>query len=99
VKREEGKPRKVVSEMKPMSEQEKKKQIDKLRLMCTCAGCPSYKGTSETTLLFCYTGKSNKIKNQRGCICGGCPVKKQQGLKHIYYCLWGTEAEQRDKKP
>jgi hypothetical protein len=85
----------VVSKMKIMPEQEEKRQIDRLRPICTCAGCPSIKGTGETALLFCYTGKSRKIKNQKGCICGGCPVKKQRGLKQVYYCLWGTEAEQR----
>jgi hypothetical protein len=75
-----------------------KKQVDKLRSLCICGTCPSFKGTGETALLFCYVGKSSKIKNQRGCICGGCPVKKQQGLRKVYFCLFGTEAGQLGAK-
>jgi hypothetical protein len=77
-----------------LAPQQDKKQIDKLRSVCTCGACPSSKGADETVLLFCYQGKSRKIKNQKGCICGGCPVKKQQGLKKVYFCLFGTEAAQ-----
>jgi len=84
--------------MMKSAQQQDKKLIDNLRSKCTCGACPTFKGTGETTLLFCYMGKSSKIKNQKGCICGGCPVKKQQGLKKVYFCLFGTEAEQQKAK-
>lgn len=76
------------------------KSIDtkKLTPMCTCGGCPSYKGTTETILLFCYTGKSGKIKKEKGCICPGCPVAKQMGLKRNYFCTRGNEKQQNSTK-
>jgi hypothetical protein len=78
--------------------QQDKKQIDKLRSMCVCGTCPTFKGAGEISLLFCYLERSGKIKSQKGCICGGCPVKKQQGLKKVYFCLFGTEAGQLREK-
>ena len=72
---------------------EKSPDSKKLTPMCTCGGCPSYKGTGETVLLFCYTGKSSKIKKEKGCICPGCPVAKQMGLKHNYFCTRGSEKQ------
>lgn len=77
---------------------QKSLDMKKLTSMCTCGGCPSYKGTGETALLFCYTTKSKKIRKEKGCVCGGCPVTKQMGLKYMYYCTRGTEKEQSGMK-
>ena len=77
----------------PEEEQMKKKQM--LANICTCKGCPSYEGTGENQVMFCSSGKSNYIADEKGCICDGCPVTPEMGLKNIYYCTRGNEAEQR----
>jgi len=74
-----------------------KAKTDMMRSICNCVGCPSYKGTGETALLFCLVDKSTKIKKEKGCICGGCPVTKEMKLTHTYYCTRGTEKEQMSK--
>ena len=77
----------------PEEEQMKKKQI--LASMCTCRGCPSYAGTGESQVMFCGSGKSSYITEEKGCICAECPVTPEMGLKNLYYCTRGNEAEQR----
>jgi hypothetical protein len=66
--------------------------------LCICGGCPSYKGTGETALMFCVTRKSRKIAKEKGCVCDRCPVTKQMSLKHDYYCTLGSEKEQSAPK-
>jgi len=77
----------------PEEEQMKKKQM--LASMCTCQGCPTYAGTGETRVMFCSTGKSGSITEEKGCTCAECPVTPEMGLTNLYYCIKGNEATQR----
>lgn len=78
-----------------MPEAERMKQIEQSKTMCICVGCPSYRGTGETGLLFCGIGKSSIIKEEKGCSCGLCPVVVHMGLTRLYYCTRGNEKDQR----
>ena len=80
--------------MGKMSPEEIKKKIAELTKMCLCGRCPTYKGTGETKLLFCMTGKSAIIKKENGCVCPTCPVTDKLDLKWIYYCIKGSGKEQ-----
>jgi len=82
-------------QMMSMPEDERAKQLEKLKAMCICPDCPSYVGTGEKGRLFCSTGKSSALKKEKGCTCGLCPVLVDMGLTRIYYCTRGSEAEQR----
>ncbi len=88
----------AMQKMKGMKKEEIKKMIEKNKQLCICGGCPSYndcaKGKKE--LLYCATGKSPScIKEEKGCLCPTCPITPMIGLKNAYYCLKGTEREQR----
>ena len=78
-----------------MPEEARMKMMAENKKMCTCAGCPSYTGTGETELLFCSTGKSAKITEEKGCICATCPVTPNMGLTNLYFCTKGSEAQIR----
>jgi len=80
--------------MGKMSPKEIKKKIAELTKMCLCGRCPTYKGTGETKLLFCMTGKSAIIKKENGCVCPTCPVTDKLDLRWIYYCIKGSGKEQ-----
>jgi len=86
---------KMMKKMKAMPEAERMKLMEQARTMCLCTKCPSYRGTGETELLFCSTGKSSIIKEEKGCSCGLCPVVAHMGLTRLYYCTRGNEREQR----
>lgn len=63
--------------------------------MCICPSCPSWVTCGEKGA-YCFPtiGKSKCITEENGCICGACPVTEKMGLKHIYYCIKGSEKEQ-----
>ncbi len=84
--------------MSKMSPKEIEAQIAQLTKMCICGKCPSYVGTGEKKLVFCATGKSTTLKNEKGCICMTCPVTGKLGMKWSYYCMRGTGKEQSSKK-
>jgi hypothetical protein len=47
-------------------------------------------------LLFCVTGKRPTCTfDKKGCVCPICPVKTTLGLKKAYYCIRGSEQEQK----
>lgn len=85
---------KTMETMGKMSPDEMKAKMAELTKICMCGKCPSYKGTGETRLLFCATGKSGIIKKEKGCVCPACPVTEKLGLRWIYYCTKGTGKEQ-----
>jgi hypothetical protein len=65
---------------------------------CTCSGCPTYNECMREKYeqLYCIIGRSPKCSFERkGCICPTCPVKDAAGLQKAYYCIKGTEEEQR----
>lgn len=80
--------------MAGMSDEEKMAKIKELKKMCICGSCPTYAGTGETELLFCSTGKSKVITEEKGCTCPGCPITPQMGLRWDYYCIKGPGREQ-----
>jgi len=80
--------------MSKMSLDEINARIAELTKICICGKCPSYKGTRETRLLFCTTGKSALIQKEKGCMCPGCPVTEKMGLRWLYYCMKGSGKEQ-----
>jgi len=78
--------------------EDQKRIIEENKKKCICEPCPSYtecmRGGNE--LLFCVTGKSaGCIFDKKGCICPSCPVKTILGLKKAYYCIKGSETEQK----
>ena len=85
----------VMQKFMALPENERMKQIGQSKTMCICKDCPSYTGTGETEVLFCGTGKSSVIKEEKGCTCGLCPVVSHMGLTRLYYCTRGNEKEQR----
>ncbi|MEE9594120.1 MAG: DUF2769 domain-containing protein [Candidatus Hydrothermarchaeales archaeon] len=83
--------------MAEMSEEQINAAMMENKKICAeyCGVCPSYTGTGETELMFCATGKSDKITEERGCICGGCPVQTQKmNLRWDFYCTKGSGREQ-----
>jgi len=68
------------------------------RAKCICDPCPTYNECmrADTSLLFCVLGKSqNCTFDKKGCLCPGCPVKSALGLTKAYYCIRGSENEQK----
>jgi hypothetical protein len=69
-----------------------------LRLQCICDGCPTYNECmrEKDELLFCLEGKSPACTfEKKGCLCPGCPVTDTAGLSKAYFCIRGTEQQQR----
>lgn len=74
------------------------KIIEENRGRCICDACPTYNECmrSDESLLFCVTGKSATCTfEKKGCLCPSCPVTTTLGLKKAYYCIKGTEQEQK----
>jgi len=72
--------------------------IEENRGKCICEPCPTYNECmrADESLLFCVTGKAvNCTFEKKGCICPTCLVTKLLGLKKAYYCIKGTEQDQR----
>lgn len=74
---------------------EVEKDVQTILSMCICPNCPSWVDCGDSGGFCVHTiGKSNCIVEESGCICGGCPVTEKMGLKHIFYCILGSEKEQ-----
>jgi hypothetical protein len=87
----------VMEKMAGMSPEEMQAKIKESAEICKdyCGNCPSYEDTGETALVFCATGKSDKIKEEKGCLCPGCPIQTDlMGLRWDYYCTKGSAREQ-----
>ena len=87
----------AMSDMATLSETEMK--MHELEQMCICRLCPTYNFCvkEKGELLFWAKGKTGCIGVPKGCDLSGCPVKDDLGLKHKFYCIKGTEREQRKK--
>lgn len=87
----------MAKKMEQMSPEEKKQAMMKNRSMCICGGCPTYNPCmrEKNELLFCAMGKSACAVEMNACICPTCPVTNMMGLTHAYYCIKGSEKEQR----
>ncbi len=72
-----------------------------LRDRCACPSCPTYTecARSNKELLFCIEGKSPTcITKAVRCICDTCPVELEYGMKNLFYCIEGSEAEKRRRR-
>lgn len=88
----------IMTELMSLPKAERDAKVAELSKLCTCATCPTYKGTGETKLLFCALGKSAVIKNEKECICPACPVTPAVELKWNFYCTRGSGLQQGRKK-
>lgn len=69
---------------------------------CVCGGCPTYNECmhEKSELLYCIAGRSPTCSfEKRGCSCPVCPVKVTLGLSNAYYCIKGSEQEQKSTRP
>jgi hypothetical protein len=66
--------------------------VDNVKL-CICPGCPTFKESHLSGLLFCARGKAKETVNQKGCLCMKCPVTKKYKLEDEYYCQIGKSAD------
>ncbi len=91
----------IMGELMRLPKAEIDAKVAELTKMCTCAGCPTYKGTGESKLLFCALGKSSVIKKEVDCICPSCPVTPAVALKWKFYCTRGSGLQQgkAERKP
>ncbi len=72
--------------------------ITPLKTLCNCPQCPTHTECAKKAMetLFCVTGRSFICMSEdRGCLCPVCPVASQLGLTRDFFCLRGSEAEQR----
>ena len=81
-----------------MSEEERMKATDANKALCICPNCPTYNECAQENgeLFYCAMGASPIcITKELGCICPACPITEKMGLTHDYFCVRGTEREQR----
>jgi len=68
------------------------------RARCICDPCPSYNECMRAAdeRVFCIIGKSPSCMfDKKGCICPNCPVWQAMGFKKSYYCIRGSELDQK----
>jgi hypothetical protein len=67
--------------------------------ICTCPDCPTYTDCARRgdERLYCVSGASpgKCIDTMQGCICPDCPMTDMLELQNTYYCMHGSEKEQR----
>ncbi len=72
--------------------------VEENRSKCICERCPTYNECmrADESLLFCIMGKSLTCTfEKKGCLCPTCPVTAALHLKKFYFCIRGSEQEQR----
>ncbi len=77
-------------------------ELGRLRALCACRECPTYNECmrEKDELLFCFGGKSLSCTfEKKGCLCPTCPVTGLAGLSKVYFCIRGSEQEQRSAAP
>jgi hypothetical protein len=84
----------IMAELMKRPKAEMEARMAELKGLCTCADCPTYKGTGETSLLFCALGKSQLIKKEMECFCAPCPVTDAVELRWNFYCTRGSGRQQ-----
>ncbi|MCW4034517.1 MAG: DUF2769 domain-containing protein, partial [Candidatus Bathyarchaeota archaeon] len=66
--------------------------------LCICPDCPTYNECAQQNkeLMYCVLGASATcITKESGCICPACPLTEKLGLLHDYFCVRGTESQQK----
>lgn len=94
-------PRKREINLESLTEEEKADLISENRRLCSCEICPAHNMCAKKNkeLVYCLSGKSPEcITHARMCYCVKCPVHFKLKLKKIYYCLRGSELEQKRKE-
>jgi len=94
-----GKFEEMMQMMSQMTENERMNAIEENKALCICPDCPTYNECAQekNELFYCGMGKSPTcITQESGCICPACPITEKMGLTHDYFCLKGTEKEQRE---
>jgi Protein of unknown function (DUF2769) len=72
--------------------------IAQYRVTCICPTCPTYNECmrADDQRLFCVQGRSPTCTfDKKGCLCPPCPVARALQLKKSYYCIRGSEQEQK----
>lgn len=80
---------------------DKKPSVSEYTGQCICDPCPTYNECmrADAGLLFCFTGRAASCTfEKKGCICPNCPVYKTFGFKKSYFCIRGTEQEQKQEQ-
>ncbi|MGD1061574.1 MAG: DUF2769 domain-containing protein [Methanomassiliicoccales archaeon] len=67
---------------------------------CDCPGCPTFNSCAgdKGERVYCLAGKSAscvKESDMSGCICPGCPVQDEFRFEKMYYCIYGSNKEQK----
>ncbi len=57
--------------------------------MCICSGCPTFRESKLTGILFCAKGKAAETVIEKGCNCPKCAVWITYKLQNQYYCSAG----------
>jgi hypothetical protein len=89
---------KTMQMMSQMTEEERKKVTKNDKALCVCPNCPTYNECAQEKgeLLYCILGRSPTcITEELGCICPACPIAEKMALAHEYFCINGTEKQQR----
>jgi hypothetical protein len=92
---------KLLEKLRMSSEEERSKFIFENKNLCVCRTCRSYNPCAEKNkeVLFCLAGESPIcIKEAKGCYCHRCPFNFKAGLTKGFFCLRGSEEEQRKKR-
>jgi hypothetical protein len=92
----------IIHKTGPMDTTGQGRSGDEERDRCVCSGCPTYNECmrEKNELIYCIAGRSPTCAfEKRGCICPTCPVKVALGLSSAYYCIRGSEQEQKNAAP
>jgi hypothetical protein len=88
--------------MTSMDETGRDRLIAEQKDRCVCSVCPTYNECmgEKHELCYCIVGCSPTCTfEKKGCICPTCPLKVTLGLSKSYYCIKGSEQEQRMQTP
>jgi hypothetical protein len=82
-----------------LTTEEEQMILEKRKRQCICDICPTYEkcaGGAGWEKAFCTVGKSGCIVDDQGeCLCSTCPLSREMDLRYAYYCLRGSENQQR----
>ncbi|MCX9082089.1 MAG: DUF2769 domain-containing protein [Candidatus Methanoperedens sp.] len=87
-----------VAQIMKMGDKEREEMVAIRKKLCICGRCPTYNDCAQEKkeIWYCALGKSPEcIKGKMGCICPKCPIFEDMGLKKSYFCVRGSEREQR----
>lgn len=91
---------KMLKDLDSLPIADREEAVAGLKGQCICPGCPTYTDCSDQVResLYCFLGRSPEcISEELGCICPDCPVAVLAGLSNLYYCINGSEKEERGK--